>query len=231
VSPTHEARPPAAAAEEVDPVRSSRLAAAAYVAGVRDARVLAAMAAVPRAAYVPAGKERAAERDRPIRIAGGQFTSQPSLVAVMIEALELGGDERVLEVGTGLGYQTALLAYLANEVWSLERLPELAAAAAANLSAQRVENAHVELGDGSNGLAERAPFDAIVIAAAYPRVPPPLAEQLSPGGRLVQPVGPGGHEDVTLFRRARDGGLVRVRALVPARFVPLYGRHGLGDDG
>jgi protein-L-isoaspartate(D-aspartate) O-methyltransferase len=215
----------------MDPVRASRLAAAAYVAGVRDDRVLAAMAAVPRAAYVPSGKEGAAERDRPIRIAGGQFTSQPSLVALMIEALELRGEERVLEVGAGLGYQTALLAELAQEVWSLERIPELAEDAAANLRAQHVENAHVQVGDGSEGLAEHAPFDAIVVAAASPRVPPPLVTQLTLGGRLVQPVGPGGHEDVTVFRRAQDGALVRVRGLVPARFVPLLGRHGLSDRG
>ena len=122
----------------MDPVRSSRLAAAAYLAGVRDPRVLEAAAEVPRAAYVPRQRAREAQRDRAIRIGGGQFTSQPSLIAVMLEALGLRGEERVLEVGAGLGYQTALLARLAREVWSVERIPELAAAAAANLAEQGV---------------------------------------------------------------------------------------------
>jgi protein-L-isoaspartate(D-aspartate) O-methyltransferase len=188
--------------------------------------VLEAMAAVPRAAYVPGGKAGAAERDRPIRIGAGQFTSQPSLVAVMLEALELEGGERTLEVGAGLGYQTALLAHLTTEVWAMELVPELAEQAAARLAAEQVENAHVITGDGSEGLPEHAPFDAIVVAAAYPRVPPPLIEQLTSDGRLIQPIGPSGHEDVALFRAGGEGRLVRVRSLVPARFVPLYGRHG-----
>jgi protein-L-isoaspartate(D-aspartate) O-methyltransferase len=196
------------------------------VAGVRDPRVLDAMAKVPRAAYVPGRDARAANRDRPVRIGGGQFTSQPSLIALMLEALELRAEDRVLEVGAGLGYQTALLARLASEVWALERLPELAQQAAANLAAQRVENAHVAAGDGSEGLPGQAPFDAIIVAAAHPRVPPPLAAQLTAGGRLIQPIGPSGHEDVALFRAAEPGKLVRVRSLAPARFVPLYGRHG-----
>jgi protein-L-isoaspartate(D-aspartate) O-methyltransferase len=188
--------------------------------------VLEAMASVPRAAYVPSGKGREAQRDRPVRIGGGQFTSQPSLIALMLEALEPRGEERVLEVGAGLGYQTALLAQLAAEVWALERLPELAQQAAANLAAQDVANAHVEAGDGSEGLPEHAPFDGIVVAAAHPRVPPPLVAQLAPGGRLIQPIGPSGHEDVALFHATPEGGIVRVRSLVPARFVPLVGRHG-----
>jgi protein-L-isoaspartate(D-aspartate) O-methyltransferase len=211
----------------VDPVRSSRLAAAAHLAGVRDRRVLEAAAEVPRAAYVPRERAREAQRDRAIRIGGGQFTSQPSLIAVMLEALGLRGEERVLEVGAGLGYQTAVLARLAREVWSVERLPGLAAAAA-NLAEQGVQHATVVVGDGSEGLPDSAPFDAIVVAAAHPRVPPPLAAQLAPGGRLVQPIGPSGLEDVTLFQRTAEGMLVRVCSLLPARFVPLYGRHGFG---
>jgi protein-L-isoaspartate(D-aspartate) O-methyltransferase len=214
----------------VDVVRASRLAAAAYVAGVRDTRVLQAMAAVPRSAYVPDAEAGAARRDRPIAIGGGQVTTQPSLVAAMVEALELGGDERVLEIGTGLGYQAAVLARLAREVWTVEYRPELAAVAAANLLAQGVVNAHVVTGDGTDGLPEHAPFDAVVLAAAYPRVPPPVAAEVAPGGRLVQPIGPGGSEDVTLFRRRPDGGLVRVRSVARARFVPLYGRYGFSED-
>jgi protein-L-isoaspartate(D-aspartate) O-methyltransferase len=191
--------------------------------------VLEAAADVPRAAYVPTASAREAQRDRPIRIGGGQVTSQPSLIAVMLEALALRGDERVLEVGTGLGYETALLARLAREVWSVERIPELAAAAETNLAAQGVGNASVVVGDGSQGLPDAAPFNAIVVAAAHPRVPSPLVDQLAEGGRLVQPIGPSGHEDVTLFRRATAGELVRVRSLVPARFVPLYGRYGFRE--
>jgi protein-L-isoaspartate(D-aspartate) O-methyltransferase len=213
----------------VDAVRASRLAGAAYVAGVRDARVLDALATVPRAAYVPEAAAADADRDRPIPIEGGQVTTQPSLVAAMVEALELTGDERVLEIGTGLGYQAAVLARLAREVWSVERRSELAAAATANLCAQGVQNVHVVTGDGSEGVAERAPFEAIVVAAAHPRVPPPLAAQLAPGGRLVAPIGPGGCEDVTLFRR-HPSGLVRVRSLAAARFVALHGRYGFSQD-
>jgi protein-L-isoaspartate(D-aspartate) O-methyltransferase len=213
----------------VDAVRASRLAGAAYVAGVRDARVLEAMATVPRAAYVPDTEVGAAQRDRPIPIAGGQVTTQPSLVAMMVEALELTGDERVLEVGAGLGYEAAVLGWLAREVWSVERRSELATAAAANLRAQGVQNVHVVTGDGSEGLPEHAPFDAIVLAAAHTRVPPPLAAQLAVGGRLVQPIGPGGCEDVTLFER-RPEGLVRMRSVAAARFVALYGRYGFAED-
>jgi protein-L-isoaspartate(D-aspartate) O-methyltransferase len=213
----------------VDAVRASRLAGAAYVAGVRDARVLETLAAVPRAAYVPEGQTILADRDRPLPIAGGQVTTQPSLVAAMVEALELTGSERVLEVGTGLGYQAAVLARLAREVWSVERFVELADAAAANLRAQGVDNVTVVTGDGTDGLPEHAPFDAIVIAAAHPRVPVPLITQLAAGGRLVQPIGPGGSEDVTLFRQ-RPGGVVRVRSVAAARFVPLCGRHGFSGE-
>lgn len=213
----------------MDAVRASRLAGAAYVAGVRDARVLEAIATVPRAAYVPEAQAAVAERDRPIPIAGGQVTTQPSLVATMVEALRLTGDERVLEVGAGLGYQAAVLARLAREVWSVERRSELAAAAASNLRAQGVANARVVTGDGTEGLPEHAPFDAIVVAAAHSRVPPPLAAQLALGGRLVQPIGPGGCEDVTLFTRQPEG-LVRARSVAAARFVSLYGRYGFRED-
>ena len=195
--------------------------------GVRDERVLAAIRAVPRAAFAPPAERYRAYEDAPLAIGRGQVTTQPSLVAAMVEALALSGEERVLEVGTGLGWQTALLATLAREVWSVERLPELADAARRNLAAEGVENAHVVVGDGSEGLAEQAPFEAIVVTAAYPEVPPPLVDQLAPGGRLVQPLGSGGHEEVVLFERAPDG-LARRRTLTGARFVRLYGRHGFG---
>jgi protein-L-isoaspartate(D-aspartate) O-methyltransferase len=204
---------------------SHPLVAAALQIGVRDARVLEALAAVPRARFLPLGYASVANRDVPFPIGGDQVTTQPSLVAAMVEALALVGDERVLEVGTGLGYQAAVLGRLAREVWSVERRPELAAAAAANLAAEGVENVHVITGDGSEGEGAGAPYDAIMVAAAHPLVPPPLAAQLAEGGRLVQPIGPGGVEDVTLFRQ-RGGVLARERVVTGARFVPLYGRHG-----
>ena len=202
---------------------------AARAAGVRDPRVLTALAEVPRGAYAPHASARQIAADRPIVIGGGQVTTQPSLLAAMVEALALDGSERVLEVGTGLGYQAAILARLAREVWTIERLPELAAAAARQLAAEAVTNARVKLGDGSQGLPLHAPYDAIIVAAAYPHVPPPLATQLRPGGRLVAPIGPGGAETVTLFRR-ENGGLVPLGVVAPARFVPLITGHLLDDE-
>lgn len=204
------------------------LVQAARVAGVRDERVLASVRTVPRRDFVPLELADRAYRDEPLRIPRGQVTTQPSLVARMVEALDLDGDEKVLEVGTGYGYQAALLAELAGFVWSVERWPELAEVAAENLARRRVENARVVVGDGSAGLAEQAPFDAIVVSAAFPRVPPPLVEQLRDGGRLVQPMGPGGDETVVFFERRR-GELVRREAVTGAYFVRLYGRHGFED--
>ncbi len=199
------------------------LVAAARDAGVRDERVLAAIAAVPRAGFVPAEFVGGADFDAPIPIAHGQVTTQPSLVARMIEALSLDWEERVLEIGTGYGWQTALLARLAREVFSVERFEDIAEAALAALGGR--ENVHVVVGDGSEGLPEQAPFDAILVSAAYPSVPTPLAEQVADGGRLVQPLGPGGDEDVVLFEKRR-GALQRIRSLGGAHFVRLHGRHG-----
>jgi protein-L-isoaspartate(D-aspartate) O-methyltransferase len=204
--------------------RPHPLVAAARASGVRDERVLAALASVPRAAYVPEERRREVGLDRPIPIPGGQVTTQPSLVAAMVEALALRGSERVLEVGTGLGYQAAILGRLAREVWSVERRRELAEAARANLAAQDVGNAHVVVADGSRGLPEHAPYDAIIVAAAYPTVPAALVGQLAPGGPLVQPIGPSGSEDVTLFRRRDDGTLARERSITRAYFVALITR-------
>jgi protein-L-isoaspartate(D-aspartate) O-methyltransferase len=187
--------------------------------------VLAAIAAVDRARFVPQAHVREAHDDVPIPIGRGQVTTQPSLVARMVAALGLRDEERVLEIGAGFGWQTALLAALAGEVWSVERLPDLAATARANLAATGDANATVVVGDGTLGLAAHAPYDAIVVSAAFPSVPPPLVAQLADGGRLVQPIGPGGHDDVTLFERGPRG-LRRVRSVSGAHFVKLYGRHG-----
>jgi protein-L-isoaspartate(D-aspartate) O-methyltransferase len=205
------------------------LAQLVRLAGIRDARVLEAAAQVPRAGFVPAGAETRAYRDEPIPIPGGQVTTQPSLVARMLEALVLEGHERVLEIGTGYGWQTALLARLSAQVLSVERLAELASVAEDNLRRHGVGDVEVLVADGSAGLDRRAPFDAIVVSAAFTSVPPPLAAQLAPGGRLVQPIGPGGRDEVTLFERA-GAGLVRRRSVTPAHFVKLYGAHGF-DDG
>src|SRR5918995_2696652 len=199
------------------------LVTAARAAGVEDERVLAAIASVSRSESVPAERANLANVDTPIPIPHEQVTTQPSLVARMVEALALGGTDRVLEIGTGYGWQTALLAELAADVFSVERFADLAEPARAALAGRG--NAHVIVGDGSQGLPEHAPFDAILVAAAYPVVPDPLAEELAEGGRLVQPLGFGGAEDVVLFQK-RGGTLQRVRSVSGAHFVRLHGRHG-----
>ncbi|HMA27136.1 MAG: protein-L-isoaspartate(D-aspartate) O-methyltransferase [Solirubrobacterales bacterium] len=198
--------------------------------GVRDRRLLEAIASVPRAEFVPPAQEARAYRDQPIPIPHDQVTTQPSLSAAMIEALALEGEERVLEVGTGYGFQTALLARLAGQVFSIERFADLAQTAQANLARQRIRNVEVVVGDGTAGLPERAPFDAIVVSAAFTSVPEPLAAQLRDGGRLVQPMGPGGRDQVTLFER-RGEGLERRAKVIPAHFVKLYGEHGFHVPG
>jgi protein-L-isoaspartate(D-aspartate) O-methyltransferase len=192
---------------------------------VRDRRVLNAIAAVPRADFVPRDLVAQAYRDSPLPIPHEQVTTQPSLVAKMIEALALDPSDRVLEIGTGFGWQTALLARLAAEVWSVERWDDIADAARANLERHGVESATVVVGDGSLGLPEHAPYDAVLVAAAFPRVPAPLVEQLAEGGRLVQPIGLGGADEVMLFEK-REGALARGRFVTGAHFVRLYGEHG-----
>ncbi len=193
-------------------------AAAARRHGVTDERVLAALEAVDRSGFAPPGS--AVERDAPVPLPGDQTTSQPSLIASMIESLELRGQERVLEVGAGYGYQTALLAQLCREVVAVERDAGLAAAAEANLAAAGMENAQVVVRDGSQGVAERAPYDAIVVAAAAAEVPAALAAQLVVGGRLVIPVGAPGTTSVCRYV-AGEQGLSEPEVLVTARFVPL----------
>jgi protein-L-isoaspartate(D-aspartate) O-methyltransferase len=203
----------------------AELVAAARAAGISDERVLEAMNATPRAGFVPADYVTAAYRDEPIPIGHEQVTTQPSLSARMIEGLRLAGGDHVLEIGTGLGFQTALLARLAASVVSIERWPDLAGQARRNLARQGIGNVQVLTGDGSCGLPDRAPYDAILVSAAFPAVPAPLAAQLRAGGRLVQPIGPGGKEQVVLFQHSAAG-LERRQVLTLARFVRLHGRHG-----
>jgi protein-L-isoaspartate(D-aspartate) O-methyltransferase len=204
---------------------SGNLVLAARASGVSDERLLGAIAATDRAAFAPTGLAGESYSDRPLPIARGLVTTQPSLVAVMIAGLGLAGGEQVLEIGTGYGYQTALLAQLAAYVTSIEIYSDIAAVALRNLSGQGIANVRVVVADGTRGYPEAAPFDAVLVSAANPDVPQPLIDQLREGGRLVQPVGPGGDEDVTLFERIPDG-LRRVRVLTVANFVRLRGKYG-----
>jgi protein-L-isoaspartate(D-aspartate) O-methyltransferase len=197
--------------------------------GIVDGRLLDAFRTIPRHEFVALDCRGGAYDDVPLPIPHGQVTTQPSLTAKMVDALGLLGRERVLEIGTGYGFQTALLAHLANEVWSVERWADVADTARGNLVRQGITNANVVVGDGTRGLPQHAPFDAIVVSAAHPRVPPPLGEQLVAGGRLVQPIGPGGHEEVALFIR-EDDRLHRIALLTRAHFVRLVGEHGFRED-
>jgi protein-L-isoaspartate(D-aspartate) O-methyltransferase len=204
------------------------LASEVQARGVRDERVLAAIRAVPRADFVPPKHAAVAYVDEPVPISHGQVTTQPSLSGRMIEGLRLTGDEYVLEVGTGLGFQTALLATLAADVVSIERWPDMVEQARRNLTRRGIRNVRLLIGDGSLGAPELAPFDGIIVSAAYPEVPQPLAEQLRVGRRLVQPIGEGGNDAVVAFERTAHG-LERREELTPARFVRLYGQHGFPD--
>ena len=188
--------------------------------GLADERVLAAMERVPREVFVPPHLREEAYADAALPIGGGQTISQPYMVALIAEQLALRGDERVLDVGTGSGYQAAVLAELAGEVHTIERIPELAERARSNLAAGSYEErVHLHVGDGTRGVPEHAPFTAIAVAAAALEAPPALYEQLEPRGRLVVPVGGSNGQWLEVVVRTPEGPAV-VRT-VPCRFVPL----------
>jgi protein-L-isoaspartate(D-aspartate) O-methyltransferase len=194
--------------------------------GIHDARVLQAMRHVPRHLFVPAAEQLIAYADRALPIGHGQTISQPYMVAAMTEALALTGRERVLEIGTGSGYQAAILAELAREVITIERWPELASAAEALLRNCGYSNVRVLVGDGSIGALEGAPYDGIVVTAAAPQVPAQLKEQLAQGGRLVVPIGTRDHQVLTVI--TREGDTFHTSPREGCVFVPLVGREGWG---
>jgi protein-L-isoaspartate(D-aspartate) O-methyltransferase len=197
--------------------------------GISDARVLRTMADVPRERFLPAAQRERAYEDEAVPIGGGQTMSQPWIVAFMAQALELDGDENVLEVGAGSGYASAVLGRLSSRVVTVERRPELATRARAILAELGYGNVTVRQGDGSVGVPELAPFDAISVTAAAPAAPPTLVEQLADGGNLVIPIGEDGHDLLT--RVSRRGGRTTSEPLVDCRFVPLVGREGYTSSG
>jgi protein-L-isoaspartate(D-aspartate) O-methyltransferase len=196
--------------------------------GIRSTRVLDAMESVPRHLFVPPQFVAGAYNDEPLPIGEGQTISQPFMVAAMAEALSLEGNERVLEVGAGSGYQAAILSRLAASVIAVEMQPALASSASEHLSALGYTNVRVEVGDGSAGWLAEAPYDAILVTAGAPEVPQPLIQQLAEGGRLVIPVGPPDQQE--LMRIVKRDGRTTQQTLYACRFVPLLGRYGWQPD-
>jgi protein-L-isoaspartate(D-aspartate) O-methyltransferase len=192
--------------------------------GVKNERVLAAMERVPRHRFVPENASAHAYDDSPLSIGKGQTISQPYMVALMTESLALQADERVLEVGTGSGYQTAILAELVREVYSVERIPELAERAEALLAALGYRNVSIRVGDGSRGWSEKAPFHAVVVTAGAPEIPGPLVDQLEVGGRLVIPIGSAHHQTLCTVIKEKKG--FRKEEGTGCVFVPLVGAFG-----
>jgi len=200
--------------------------------GVRDQRVLAAMRWAPREWFLPPHLARDAYNDAPLPIGSGQTISQPFVVALMTERLGPRRTHRILEIGTGSGYQTAILAYLAGngKVFTVERLPDLLVEAEERFRRLGLTNIETRLGDGAAGWPEEAPFDGIIVAAAAPRVPEPLAAQLKPGGRLVIPVGDLATQELVILERSKNGeGLVQQQA-GGVRFVPLISRLAFTEE-
>jgi protein-L-isoaspartate(D-aspartate) O-methyltransferase len=198
--------------------------------GIRDLTVLRAFAQVPRHLFVPEAVRHRAYEDAALPIGSGQTISQPYTQARYLEALRLTGNERVLEVGTGSGYQTALLAMVADQVFSVERIPALAQQARAVLQSLGLRNVSHMAGDGTLGWRPYAPYDAIIVAAGSPEIPRPLVEQLAPGGRLILPLGTRESQTMVLVTRERTGDGTRVEEVSGVRFVPLIGQFGFAGD-
>ena len=200
--------------------------------GINDPRVLAAMRKVPRERFVEAGNEDKAYEDRPLPIGYGQTISQPYIVARMAALAELTGGERVLEIGAGCGYATAVLAELAAEIYAIEIIPALAEKARRRLAELGVHNVHVDCFDGTHGWPEHAPYDAILVAAGAPRVPVLLLTQLAPSGRLIIPVGPRDNQRLVVVKRDPTRADEYDSTYdIPVRFVDLTGRYGWGGSG
>jgi protein-L-isoaspartate(D-aspartate) O-methyltransferase len=195
--------------------------------GITDAGVLAAMEKVARHDFVPVELRARAYDDVPLPIGEGQTISQPYIVAVMTAALRVRHDQRVLEIGTGSGYQAAVLSHLASEVFGMERRPELALAASERLGRLGFSSVHVHCGDGTLGLPEFAPFDSILVAAAAPEIPKPLLAQLGEGGRMILPVGDAEHQELQLIEK--HGSAFHKSTIEGCRFVPLVGCYGWQD--
>jgi protein-L-isoaspartate(D-aspartate) O-methyltransferase len=188
--------------------------------GIRDQDVLRAIRAVPRHEFVPEESRSAAYEDRPLGIGYGATISQPYIVAAMTELLDVSPDHRVLEIGTGSGYQAAVLSMLVDTVYSIEIVPELASSAKDTLQRLGYRNVQVRAGDGYRGWPEHAPFDRIILTAAPPEVPQALIDQLRPGGKLVAPVGDPGEQNLLVIDKGRDGRIQR-RSVFPVMFVPM----------
>lgn len=195
--------------------------------GIRDLAVLHAVGQVPRHLFVPTSVRHRAYDDAALPIASGQTISQPYVQALYLETVALTGRERVLEIGTGSGYQTALLSLLADSVFSVERVPALAQTARAALDLVGARNVSVFVGDGTLGWRPYAPYDAILVSAASPDIPQPLVEQLAPGGRMVVPIGDRHTQTLTVVRRTGDD--LNVTTVGEARFVPLLGQFGFSE--
>jgi len=196
--------------------------------GIRDRRVLEAMRMVPRHLFVEEALAGRAYTDSPLPIGNRQTISQPYIVALMTEALELKGHEKVLEIGTGCGYQTAILAELAERVFSIERIKTLAFRTQELLQSLKYYNVLIKVFDGTYGWKEESPFDAIMVTAGAPGIPEPLVDQLADGGRMIIPIGGEITQDLIRIRKRR--GKVREENLGGCRFVKLVGRHGWGND-
>ena len=213
---------PSAADEVFAAARQRMLDEQIRARGVTDPAVLAAMAAVPRHLFVPENERSGAYDDQPLPIGAGQTISQPYIVALMSSLLGLKPDSRVLEVGTGSGYQAAVLSRLAREVYTIEIIQPLGERARRTLADLGYKNVHVRIGDGYRGWREAAPFDGIVVTAAPPSIPGPLMDQLKVGGKLVIPVGRA-YQDLLVLTKRRDGGFDR-ESVLPVRFVPMTGQ-------